>query len=199
MEDVADFETRGQEMLFLYIGLWLFVVLFIAFMAALFIANGKINEYLSSLEGGLRAVYLLTLDEKELMKEPLSDQIFVWYMKNPLWAPRMDWTSRLEASKRDSPPEKPEDLPTFKEYKTWQAERSDLKTWEEYKAWKAEKTKIEKMERPAIWRGEKVDLGRAEKSESSERGNLTWGAQRELKDWRGKKDGANDGDAEHGR
>ena len=28
------------------------------------------------------------------------------------------------------------DLPTFKEYKEWQAERPDLKTWREYKEWK---------------------------------------------------------------
>lgn len=41
------------------------------------------------------------------------------------------------ATLRDETPKHEEDLPTFKEYKIWQAERPDLKTWQEYKEWKS--------------------------------------------------------------
>lgn len=85
-------------------------------------------KYGSSLQGAARARYLLSLSKEDLEKEPFSDRVYVWYAKQFGNVPSIPPKEERE---------KPEDLPTFKEYKIWQAERPDLKTWQEYKEWKS--------------------------------------------------------------
>ena len=80
----------------------------------------------------LEAGFDVTIDHKTgnrvyLKKESIGDQIYICLLN-------FFTTKRLERRRLE---DIEEDLPTFKEYKNWQAERPDLKTWREYKEWKA--------------------------------------------------------------
>ena len=108
------------------------VILTVLFFAFLFIIDAiasKGMEYGGSLDGMERVRRLMSLSKEDLKKEPIYDQIYIAFLKSQ----RSDYEERL----RPQNPENPEDLPTFKEYKVWQAERPDLKTWREYKEWKS--------------------------------------------------------------
>lgn len=102
------------------------VVSIILFFIAV-IAVSKTYEYRETLEGMAQLCRLLSLGKEDLKKESIGDQIYICLLN-------FFTTKRLERRRLE---DIEEDLPTFKEYKNWQAERPDLKTWREYKEWKA--------------------------------------------------------------